>query len=237
MKMKLELTPKFIETLKNAASINNNIVLTGGNVIQTISPSTRTFARFILDVNVPKRVALYDLSKLLSVISLYKDDIECYFEDNRIKIIGNKKYEISILYTDERFIKNSAAAADKGSSDIDAIFSPENTVVSTIITKEILDNVSKVSSILGLPEIKIMSVDGKLSIVLEDAKKQDSSNKMVYTIDTKSDIGKKVYSFDVESFKMISDTYELTLAYPTMLAKFKSADKEYVIATNSNSKK
>jgi hypothetical protein len=83
--------------LKNYAAINSNIVIRSGNIIRTISPTKNIFCEATVSEEFPIDFGIYDLSKFLATISMFKDPT-FDFEDTHV-VISSKgsKSKVKVL--------------------------------------------------------------------------------------------------------------------------------------------
>ena len=73
----MELTDSTINILKNYATINPNIVVENGNTLKTISVARNLFSSTETVEDFPQTFGIYDLNRLLGVLSLIEQpDIE-----------------------------------------------------------------------------------------------------------------------------------------------------------------
>lgn len=215
----MKIATNTVNVLKNFAKINPSIVVQEGNVLKTISPSKTIMAKAKVETQFSKKFAIYNLDRFISTVSLFNDP-ELKFGDKAVEIFdGNKKSNYT--YADESVITK---APDK------EINLPSAEVKFTL-TNEVLKDVEKAASVLGLPEI-VVSGDG--------------TNVFLQAMDTKNPSG-DVYSvnigdtdktfraiFKAENIKIIPEDYEVTIS-ARGISHFSGKDVEYWIAIESSS--
>ena len=72
-RVKMKLSNKTLDVLKNFSNINQNILIEEGNVLRTISTMKNILGRATIVENFPKEFGIYDLNEFLGVLSLTKD--------------------------------------------------------------------------------------------------------------------------------------------------------------------
>ena len=69
----MKLSEQTVSLLKNFASINQNIQFKTGNKLQTISAQKNILVDAEIPESLPSDFAIYDLNKMLGVMSLFQD--------------------------------------------------------------------------------------------------------------------------------------------------------------------
>jgi len=83
----MKLSEQTVALLKNFSGINQNIQFKAGNKIQTISAQKNILVSAEIPESFPSDFAIYDLNKMLGVMSLFQDpDLEV--GDKTMKIGG-----------------------------------------------------------------------------------------------------------------------------------------------------
>lgn len=215
----MQLSEATIAILKNFASINQSILFREGNVLKTISPQKNIIGKATVEETFPKEVAIYDLNRLLGVVSLFKNpNIE--FMDNHISICDGKN-SVRYVYADQSIIVFPPAKDVKFPST-DAEFA---------ITEEQMSQVMKAAGVINLADISFVG-DGKVLRMKAHDKKNPSSNE--YSIELCETNQKFSVDFKVENFKMVTGNYNVRISRQ-LLSHFSGAI-EYYIACESTSK-
>ena len=74
----MKISKRTLGILKNFATINQSIVISEGNTIETISNVKDIYAKATVDETFDKEFAIYDLNEFLGTVSLF--DLDCDFE-------------------------------------------------------------------------------------------------------------------------------------------------------------
>ena len=216
----MQISKETIDTLKNFAAINSNILIRKGNTLSTISTAKNIFAKAEVVEDFPTEVAVYDLNSLLALLTLMENQ-NVEFGDKSLNISkDNGKFEY--FYSSPTVI---VAAPDK-SIEIDKHYQFK-------LSSEDVNMIMKAAAITSSPTITISSKGADVSLTIGD-KKNDTANTY------KKVIGKSEHSFDchmaVENFKIVPDAYTVTISKKKAF-HFHHATKaiEYFIAMEPDS--
>ena len=93
----MNLSNETVSVLKNFSTINQNLVIKGGNSLSTISAQKNIVAQATVKETFPKDFAIYDLNEFLAALSLFeKPDLE--FRDDFVVITENGSTGKSLKY-------------------------------------------------------------------------------------------------------------------------------------------
>ena len=215
----MRLSEQTVALLKNFSGINQNIQFKAGSKISTISAQKNILVSAEVPESFPSDFAIYDLNKLLGVMSLFQDpDLE--IGDKTMKVGGKVDY----MFADPSMI---ISPPEKELSF------PEAEVTFTL-TKGDFSQVIKAASVLGLPHVCVEGKDGKLSIVATDVNNSSSD-------EFKTELGEtdKTFNmvFKIEILKLFSGDYNVEVTSKG-ISKFShtSTSLQYFIATEADSK-
>ena len=215
----MQLSEETVAILKNFASINQSILLREGNVLKTIAPQKNIMAKAVVSETFPKEVAIYDLNRLLGVVSLFKShDLD--FTDNHIAIADGKN-SVKYVYADPSIIV--AAPAKE-------INLPSSDVTFTL-TDANMQSVLKAASVVGVPDISFVGDGSKLVMKAHDKKNSTSNEYAIEIGDTDQTFA---VDYKVENFKMVPSDYEVTIS-KKLISQFKGSVVEYFVACESTS--
>ena len=215
----MRLSEQTVALLKNFSGINQNIQVKAGSKISTISAQKNILVSAEVPESFPSDFAIYDLNKLLGVMSLFQDpDLE--IGDKTMKVGGKVDY----MFADPSMI-NSPPEKE--------LCFPEAEVTFTL-TKGDFSQVIKAASVLGLPHVCVEGKDDKLSIVATDVNNSSSD-------EFKTELGEtdKTFNmvFKIENLKLFSGDYNVEVTSKG-ISKFShtSTNLQYFIATEADSK-
>ena len=215
----MRLSEQTVALLKNFSGINQNIQFKAGSKISTISAQKNILVSAEVPESFPSDFAIYDLNKLLGVMSLFQDpDLE--IGDKTMKVGGKVDY----MFADPSMI---ISPPEKELSF------PEAEVTFTL-TKGDFSQVIKAASVLGLPHVCVEGKDDKLSIVATDVNNSSSD-------EFKTELGETYKTFNmvfkIENLKLFSGDYNVEVT-SKRISKFShtSTNLQYFIATEADSK-
>ena len=67
----MQFSEQTLSILKSFSTINKSILMTPGNVLKTITPEKTLIAQANIPDTIPQDACIYDLSRFLSILSLY----------------------------------------------------------------------------------------------------------------------------------------------------------------------
>jgi len=215
----MQFSEKTLTILKNFSTINQSIVLNSGSELKTISPQKTVMAMASIEDTIPSQAVIYDLSRFLSVYSLYENPEIDFGEKNFVISDGRRKTKY--VYAD---ISMVISAPEKE-------INIPNPDVEVMVEWKDLQSVLKASGVLQLPEIAFVGRDGKcyLSAI-------DSSNPTADTFGV--EIGETHDDFSLiiktENIKLMPNDYKVSLSSKG-ISKFEAESVTYFIAVDSKS--
>ena len=69
----MKFSERTITILKSFSGINKSVLLKAGNVIKTVTPEKTLVASATIPDQIPSQACVYDLSRFLSILGLYRD--------------------------------------------------------------------------------------------------------------------------------------------------------------------
>jgi len=220
----MNISQDTIALLKNYAAINSNIVIRSGNIIRTISPTMNIFCEATVSEEFPIDFGIYDLSKFLATISMFKDP-NFEFEDTHV-VISSKgsKSKVKYYYSDPEQLMKS----DK------KLKMPPSVVNFRLDGKDLVE-MQKASAVLGCPDMELSRKGDRLELRVLDRKDPTSHNYAMDVGDTDTDADFK-FLFKVDALRMIPGNYDVMVS-DKYVAEFRSEDgnKVYWISLESDS--
>jgi hypothetical protein len=215
----MKFSERTITILKSFSSINKSILMKEGNILKTVTPEKTLVATAKIPDTIPSQACIYDLSRFLSILSLYKDpDVE--FHD-RYFTIASGKQRTKYVYADISMIH---AAPEKD------IKLPSADVV-VDVSWEDLQSVIKAAGVLQFQEVAFVGQDGKIYLKAIDGGNENSDDYGV-EIGTTSDTFKIIVKTD--NLKLLPQDYKVTLCAKG-ISEFKSDDVTYFVAIDTKS--
>ena len=186
----MKLSEQTVNILKNFSDINQNILVKSGNQLQTMSTMKNILGTAEVSETFPRDFGIYDLNEFLGVLTLV-NDAEIEFNDSYLTVNGGKT-KVRYFYSDPSILTTPPET-----------FNPPGCDVTFEVSKEILSNVLKASSVMQLPDVVFSN--GK--ILATDLKNTTSNN---YTEDLITN-GDFEFSFKADNLKMISGNFLINL--------------------------
>ena len=216
----MKLSKDTLDTLKNFATINTNILVREGNTLSTISTGKNIFARAEIKETFPREFAVYDLNSLLSLLTVMEDtDVD--FGDESLKVTkGSSVFEY--FYADPNII---VSAPDK-SIEVDNFFQFD-------LTKEDIDMILKAAAITAAPMLSVIGDGTQVVITVGDpaTPKSNSFRQVIGQTDKKFEA-----RLAVENFKVIPGAYSVILSEKKfMFLESSKGDTKYWLALERSS--
>jgi hypothetical protein len=215
----MKFSNETLTVLKSFTAINKSILLSSGNVIKTITPEKTLIAIANINDEIPSDACIYDLSRFLSILSLYNDpDVEFF---DKYFIISEGKRRTKYVYADLSMIHTPP--------EKDITIPSADVKVS--VTDGDLSSVMKAAGVLQFSEIAFVGEGGKCFL-----KAIDSSNSGAD--DFGIEIGETADDFQIiiktDNLKLMPLDYEVTLCSKG-ISEFKGKGVTYYVAIDSKS--
>jgi hypothetical protein len=196
----MKLSENTVTTLKNFASINQGLVIYPGNKLRTISSSKAILAEADIDETFKFEFGIYDLNKLLGVLTMTKgDQPEVKLEKEFISFTGlGGKAASRIRFTASNLILKPPTNSIKATYEI-----------KFDLTAEILDWVFNVASVLKCPNVVVKGDGKEVSLWAMDVKGEivDDANVTVGKTDREFSAALKI-----ENLKLIAGAYTVEIS-------------------------
>ena len=215
----MKFSNETLNVLKSFTAINKSILLNAGNTIKTITPEKTLIAIAEVPDTMPSQACVYDLSRFLSILSLYNDpDID----------FGDKYFIISEGKRRTRYVY----------ADISMIHTPpekEITLPSADVTVNVsegdLSSVLKAAGVLQFSEVAFVGEGGKCYLKAIDSANDNADDFGV-------EIGETADKFNViiktDNLKLLPLDYQVTICSKG-ISEFKGKGVTYYVAIDSKS--
>lgn len=223
----MRLCNETLAILRNFSSINQSLLFKPGNVLKTVSVSKTVMAKATVAENFPSQFAIYDLSKFIGVLSLFKTPT---LEFNKGHMtIREGRQSVNYTYADTSTI----------------VLPPEKDIqlpqheIEFELSASNLHSIQRAIATLQLPELAICGDRQYLSIQTVNSKNPTGD---IYRIDLGETSHEFKLIFKIDNLKMINENY-IVKATSKGIAYFKAQglgdaithSVEYWVATESNS--
>ena len=215
----MKFSNETLSVLKSFTAINKSILMKPGNVLKTITPEKTLIAIAEIPDEIPSEACVYDLSRFLSILSLYNDpDVE--FGDKYF-IISEGKRRTKYVYADVSMIHTPP--------EKDINIPSEDVVVN--VTESDLSSVLKAAGVLQFTEIAFVGESGKCYLKAIDSANDNADDFGVEIGDTDDEF--KVI-IKTDNLKLMPMDYEVTICSKG-ISEFKGDNVTYFVAIDSKS--
>ena len=216
----MKLSNETVSVLKNFSTINQNLVIKGGNKIATMSAMKNIVAKAEVLEDFPQEFAIYDLNEFLSAISLFsKPELE--FENDFVMITEEgTSTSLKYWYSDPSVV--TTPTKDITMPECEVKFN---------LSSDTLSTVTKAAAVIGAPDMALES--GSLKVT---DKKNDTANNYALDLDVDSQSEDYKFWFKVENLKLIQGSYDVQVSSKN-ISHFKNStgNVEYFIALEPES--
>jgi hypothetical protein len=215
----MKLSNETREVLKNFSTINQNLLVKNGNVINTMSAMKNIVSKATIPDTFNTEFAIYDLNEFLSALSLFKDPT-LDFTDKEVKLKEEGGgSSLNYFFSDPSIVSAPKTEITMPSVDVEFTF-----------TQDTFNQILKASAVLGVPDVVLKgTAGGTIDLTVTD-RKNDTSNDFSITVgeNSPSDF---TYFFKVENLKLLSGDYKVEVSSKG-ISHFTNVNKpvEYFIA-------
>jgi len=212
-----------LNILKNFSGINSNLYVKPGSKITTMSPTKNIMAEVEVEESFDTEFGIWDLNKLLGVISLFQDP-EFIFDDKYMTITGASGSKVKYFYSDPKLLSYPTKSIKK----IDA-------VVEFDLTSDDFRELSRAGAVLQNPDLCFVSDDDAVLAVVKDLK-DPTCNVFSIRVGNNKDQADFSFNFKLENMKMFDGDYHVALS-KNVIGQFTHASRSltYWVAMDATS--
>ena len=215
----MKVSKSTLDTFKNFASINTNLLVREGQTLATVSNSMNILCRASVTESFPREFAIYDLNQFLSLLTM-DENADLEFGDESVTVkTGVGKFEF--FYAEPSVIK---AAPDK---EI-----PVEEMYSFSITKDNIQTIYRAASAISAPFLRVVGSGSEVFLSVGDPNTPKSNSFTMSLGDSDREFDARL---SIESLKVIPDDYEVTIGNKPVM-KFENDDRTYWLALDPSSK-
>lgn len=225
--MKLSTAMKFssntIKILKNFSTINQSLLFREGNTLRTMSVLKNILAEAVIEEEIPKEFAIYDLPQFINGLELHLNAELDFLNDSYVYIKDESGNKTKYYYSSPTVI---ISPPDK------PMELPSQEICFQIDSVQLLQ-LKKASSTYRVEDLCAIGDGNTIRLVVKD-KENKTSNE--YSIDVGSTDSKFSMNFKVENLKIIPGKYDVVISNKG-ISKFTNASRNliYYIALEPNS--
>ncbi|QZI94506.1 sliding clamp-like protein [Methylophilales phage Melnitz EXVC044M] len=215
----MQLSNDTRDVLKNFSSINQNLLVKSGNVINTMSAMKNIVAKATIPDTFDNEFAIYDLNEFLSAMSLFKSPTLDFGEQSvRLNEEGGGS-SLKYFFSDPSVVTTPKTEITMPSVDVEFTF-----------TQDTFNAISKASAVLGVPDVVLKgTAGGDIQLTVTDRKNETSNDFSIKVGDNSpTDF---TYFFKVENLKLLGGDYKVQVSSKG-ISHFSHVNKsvEYFIA-------
>lgn len=208
----MKLSEDTVAILKNFSQINTGLTVKPGKVLRTISANKALLAEATIAEEFPKEFSVYDLNKLLGVLSLH-DEADLDFQEAHIVFGGlGGRSKTRIRYTDP------ATVLSPPNKSVNVVYD-----VSITLSEEDFNWIEEVGAVLKCPQFVFTNEDGKVVLSALDVKGEVVDDASLVVGDAADDTPFR-FVFKVDNLKILPGTYTVELS-SRWVAKFTHQSK------------
>jgi len=207
---KTKLSQHTLSVLKNFSSLNSNLLVKKGNVINTITPAKNVVAQAIVDETFDIEFGIWDLNKFLGTVSLFNDP-EFAFNEKSMEISGNGS-TVNYYYSEPRLL-----------TVLDREIKMPDTAVSFTLKENTFNELQRAAAVLQLSNLSIRSTsDGEIELVILD-KKSPTTNTFSKVVGENTTNATFDFNLHVDNLKMLPGDYDIEICR-SVVSKFTNAN-------------
>ena len=193
----MNLSEQTVSILKNFSTINQNLLVKQGKVLNTMSAMKNIVAKAEVDEEFPKDFAIYDLNEFLACLSLFTKP-ELTFEEGFVVMgeTGSKGRKLKYFFSDPSVVTSPSKELSMPSVE-----------VNFPLQSNILSDVQKAAAVIGAPDMVLES--GELRVT---DKKNDTANRYSTELDAESENSSYKFWFKVENLKLLPGCYDVEVS-------------------------
>lgn len=216
----MKLSSTTIDILKNYSMINPSLLIKPGNQLRTMTPQRTILADAVVEEEFPQTVRIYNLSALLSIMSLFKEP-DFDFQEKLVTISeGNRKTDF--YYAEEGMIVEPRE---------DAIELGDATV-EVVVPWSDLSSVIKAAGAFQFQTIALIGEEGKVFLrAIDPERKNRATDTFGVEVGHTNDTFQQV--IDIETLKLMQGDYTIRLS-PRGLASFTNDNMVYFVPIKAN---
>lgn len=220
----MKLSPETLAILKNFANIQPNLMFRAGSELKTIAEAKNIVAKATITETIPQDFGIYDVNDFLSSLSLFTDPTFDFSADGKNVKLSEGKSKLTYFFSDEASLTYPQKDITMPATD-----------ASFVLTAEVLKNLMRATSLLGVSTVSVENSGNEISISVKDAK-NSTSNSYSTEVEGNSNGHSFKFHFDISNFKIIPGDYDVSISGKLISHfKHKTLPIEYWIALEKSS--
>lgn len=220
----MELSEDTLQVLKNMASINQNIVIRPGSILETLADARNVFVTYDSPEEFDKEFGIYDLNEFLGVLNLV-DTPRLKFSEQFVSISDSTgRSKVKYFFTDPDNLTFPSKKPKMPSEDI-----------RFTIDNDTLNRIKRAASTLGHTEMAVSGDQNSVSLTVTSSD-NPTSNTFTIDVDGKGNSDRYNFIFHIPNLKILPGDYEVIIS-SKLISQFnhKSKPLKYWIALEKTS--
>ena len=213
-----------IQALKNLASVNQNIVIREGKLLETIAEARNIFVQCDIEEEFTSEFGVYDLNEFLNVLGLV-DKPHLKFAKESVTVSDSTgRSKVKYFFTD---VENLTFPTKKPKM-------PSEDVRFTLDT-DTLNRIKRAASALGHNEVVVTGSKNSITLTVRNPA-NPTSNTFSIDVEGSSNVDKYSFIFNIPNLKILPGDYEVIIS-SKLISQFNHKDKpvKYWIALEKTS--
>lgn len=192
----MKVSADTLTILKNFSTINSNILIKPGSVLTTISPIKNIMSECTIEEEFDTEIGIWDLNKFLGTVSLFKSP-RFHFGDTSVMISDDSSSaSVTYHYSEPKLLSTVNKKVDMPDS-----------VLSITMSTDILNELQRASSVLGVSDLAIKGADGDVVLTVLDKQDKSTNDFSVEVEGTFDADAEFCFFFKMENLKMLPGEY------------------------------
>ena len=213
-----------IQVLKNMSSVNQNIVIKEGKLIETLAEARNIFVQCDIEEEFQQEVGIYDLNEFLNVLGLV-DKPHLKLNKEFVTVVDSTgRSKVKYFFTDPENLTHPTKKPKMPSEDIR--FTLDN---------DTLNRVKRAASALGHGELVVSGTQNSITLTVKSVE-NPTSNTFSIDVEGSSNTDKYNFVFNIPNLKILPGDYEVTIS-SKLISQFSHKEKplKYWIALEKTS--
>ena len=202
----MNLSEQTVSILKNFSTINQNLLVKQGKVLNTMSAMKNIVAKAEVEEEFPQEFAIYDLNEFLACLSLFTNP-ELNFKEGFVVMSekGSKGKNLKYWFSDPSVVTSPSKELEMPSTE-----------VTFPLQSNVLSEVQKAAAVIGAPDMVLEAMDIGSAVLKVTDKKNDTANSYDCHVEVQNEDPQKnvpyKFWFKVENLKLLPGCYDVQVA-------------------------
>jgi hypothetical protein len=223
----MKLTENTLNVLNNYATINPNIVIKQGNVLETVSGAKNIMATATVDTTFPSDFGIYDLNEFINAIDMIDNPEFLYENGNKSVIIRSedKTQSIKYFFSKPEILVSPSKPIDMPVCELE--FELKETDI---------NNIKRAAATFRSDTLVVTPDNGELVLSVTDIEDKTSNSYSIRVSPSKYPENDFRFVFQISNFKFISGDLDVRIS-SKLIGEFaiKNTESKYWVALEKSS--